>query len=93
MSQQSFTSSYHASWALVIGINAYQHAPPLAYACNDADAVAAILISELGFPASNVVVLNDSQATKNAILENYLAFIEKAAHPDDRVLFSSLVMA
>jgi hypothetical protein len=86
MIQQSYTSSYHASWALVIGINAYQHAQPLAYACNDADAVATALTIDLGFPAGNVLLLKDSQATKNAILEAYLGFINKAADPDDRVL-------
>src|SRR5512147_804353 len=38
---------YTNSWALVIGINAYQFASPLSYACNDADAVASVLSSKV----------------------------------------------
>jgi uncharacterized caspase-like protein len=77
---------YQNSWALVVGINAYKHLPPLSYAGNDADAIAAVLQNELGFPADHISVLKDHDATKQEILRAYLSFEKKASHPDDRVL-------
>ena len=77
---------YSNSWALVIGINAYDRVSPLAYACNDADAVTSLLTSELLFPASQVIVLKDAEATKIAILESYIGLREKACNSDDRVI-------
>jgi len=81
-----YQSSYINSWALVIGINAYQFASPLSYACNDADAIASILIDELEFPSHQVILLKDGDATKTAILDNYLSFSTKADNQDDRVI-------
>jgi hypothetical protein len=77
---------YQNSWALVIGINVYEHAAPLSYACNDADDVASVLINELSFPADHVIVLKDADATKQAILENYFSLSKKAGNDDDRAL-------
>ena len=76
---------YSNSWGLIVGINAYNHASPLSYACNDADDVASLLTGELSFPLSQVTVLKDADATKEAILENYIGLREKAVSPDDRV--------
>jgi uncharacterized caspase-like protein len=62
---------YAGSWALVIGINAYQKVTPrLNYAVADARAVAAALPA-LGFPRQNIRVLLDGEATK-ARLETVL---------------------
>src|SRR4051812_12499272 len=80
-----FESFYSNSWALVIGINSYKYVSPLSYACNDADSVAAILIDELGFPANQVIILKDADATKEAILDNFLDFSVNASDPNDRV--------
>lgn len=77
---------YQSSWALVIGINSYQHVSPLSYACNDADAVSSLLISEFEFPTENVFVLKDGKATKQAIMDRFLSFSDKANNPDDRLL-------
>jgi len=81
-----YTPRYRTSWALVIGINAYQHASPLSYACNDADAVADVLVNDLRFPQDQVILLKDQKATKEAILDAYLGFAKQASDPDDRVL-------
>lgn len=83
---KDYQAYYHSSWALVIGINAYQNVSPLSFACNDADAVAKILVSELDFPEKNVVVLKDNEATKQAIMDRFLSFSDKAVNPNDRVL-------
>ena len=87
MSQILYKPGYHASWALLIGINQYQSAPPLSYACNDAASLQAVLTSSLGFPVQNVGTLTDSQATKASIMDEFIGFHEKANHADDRVLF------
>ena len=84
-SNMKFHPFYNNSWALVIGINAYQYGSPLSYACNDSDAVASMLIIELGFPKDNLFILKDEAATKQAILDTYLGFHDKANNPDDRL--------
>ena len=64
---QSRDRLYASSWALVIGVNAYQHVSPrLNYAVADAQAVAAALPG-LGFPRQNIRVLLDGEATKASI--------------------------
>ncbi len=73
------------SWALVVGINAYQFCSPLSYACNDADAVASALVDQLGFESGKLFLLKDEQATKQAILDRYLDLSSLATDPDDRV--------
>ncbi len=60
------SSVYPSSWALVIGINAYQKAPRLNYSVADAKAVAAVLPG-LGFQKQNIFVLLDRDATKARI--------------------------
>lgn len=77
---------YQTSWALIVGINDYCCGQPLTYACNDADAVAKLLVCRFRFPEDQITVLKDNAATKQAILEAYLGFINKASDPNDRVL-------
>ena len=57
---------YSDSWALVIGINAYEKASRLNYAVADARAVAEQLV-RLGFPRQNIRVLLDGAATRAGI--------------------------
>ena len=74
-----------ASWALVVGINAYRHADRLNYAVADAQAVAAALPS-LGFP--HVRVLLDEEATRSAIERAiYVDFKEKMGRDDRLFVF------
>lgn len=76
---------YANSWALVIGINAYQKVTPrLNYAVADARAVAEVLPA-LGFPRQNIRVLLDSEATKATIQQVlYREFAGMGVH--DRLL-------
>ena len=45
---------YNDSWALVIGINKYQHVDQLSYAVNDAIAVKEMLVNKYGFKEANI---------------------------------------
>lgn len=78
-------TSYGESRALVIGVNAYLHTPPLSYACNDAIEVRDLLVNELGFPADNVICLLDEQATRANILRSYFRFTKDDIGLDDRI--------
>lgn len=79
------SGAYANSWALVIGINAYQKVTPrLNYAVPDARAVAAVLPA-LGFPSQNVRLLLDAEATK-AKIEDVLYRDFAAMGPQDRLL-------
>lgn len=78
-------TQYGKSRALVIGINSYQHASPLSYACNDAIEVRNLLINELGFPAEHVMCLLDDQATRDGILRSYFRFTKDDVGLDDRI--------
>ena len=73
------------SWAVVIGINVYQHPeiPALSYAVNDARSVAAAL-ERLGFPSARIFLLLDTQATRQGI-ENVLYERLRAAGTNDRL--------
>lgn len=82
----NYQAQYTNSWALVIGINAYQNTNPLSYACNDADSVASLIVDELGFPQANVTILKDGQATKDGIMNAYLGYRDLASNIDDRVI-------
>ena len=74
--------TYGASWALVVGINDYRHAPPLSYAAADARAVADAL-PRLGF--QQVRLLLDAQATKAAIERVIYDEFQRRMGPDDRL--------
>ena len=59
---------YADSWAVIIGINDYQHqrVPKLRYAVNDARAMERALLAQ-GFRRDRILTLIDRQATKAAI--------------------------
>ncbi|MBI3636417.1 MAG: caspase family protein [Candidatus Rokubacteria bacterium] len=79
------TAVYTNSWALVVGVNAYQKVSPrLNYAAADARAVAEALVAS-GFPAQNVRLLVDGDATK-ARIESALYQELSRVGPDDRLL-------
>jgi peptidoglycan/xylan/chitin deacetylase (PgdA/CDA1 family)/tetratricopeptide (TPR) repeat protein len=59
---------YRESWAVVIGINAYQKWPKLSYAVNDAEGVRDSLVRKYRFKPENVTVLLDAEATRERIL-------------------------
>lgn len=78
---------YSNSWAIVVGVNSYEFASPLGYACNDAEKFADVLKNRFGFPNENVVVLTDESATKERILSEFLAFADGKAEANDRLIF------
>ncbi|MCA9463998.1 MAG: caspase family protein [Nitrospira sp.] len=71
-------------WALIIGINQYQHVPHLETAVQDATAVRDVLIERYGFLHERVVELLDAQATRTEIL-NALYQLGRKAGSDDSV--------
>ena len=77
---------YSNSWALLIGINKYDHAPPLGYARNDADKVAETLRNKLAFPSENIELLQDADATRSNILAKFLEFASAKVQPNDRIV-------
>jgi len=79
-----YSDTYADSWAVIIGIDAYQKAPRLNYAVADAQSVAALLPS-LGFRPERILLLLDGAATRARI---ELAFYRdlKGMGPDDRLL-------
>ena len=84
--KERYQSNYRESWALVIGINEYKHINQLEYARQDAEAIAEILISKFQFSSDKVIKLTDEQATKEAILKNYLQFTKPHIDENDRIL-------
>ncbi len=67
-------TSYNDSHALIIGIDTYKKESPLDYAVSDATAVADALMSNFAFPDSNVRLLTNDSASRDAILEAFLDF-------------------
>jgi len=68
-------------WAVVVGINTYQSATPLKYCVNDANDMVAALTAG-GYPAANIKLLTDAQATKTAI-QSAIAWMATQADADD----------
>ena len=83
--ESGLRAQYGSSWAVVIGINAYQHLNPLTYAVNDAVAMRDLLVDTFGFPTQNVFLLKDKEATKEAIEAIFIDTLPGQTGPDDRV--------
>ena len=60
-------SLYNNSWAVIIGINKYEKTRKLNYAVQDANSIRSMLISEYLFPGSNIKMLTDDQASREAV--------------------------
>jgi formylglycine-generating enzyme required for sulfatase activity len=85
---QSVVPYYRTSHALLIGINQYQYQniEKLEFAVKDIQAVREVLVGLYGFPAANVSMLTDAQATKGAITDALAALTNiERVHPEDRV--------
>lgn len=82
-----FGAFYDNAWAVVIGINDYQHprVPKLNYAVNDARSVARVLTAE-GFRKDRITMLLDGQATKAAIERVLGDELRTKVRADGRVL-------
>jgi hypothetical protein len=83
----TYQPRYRSSHAIVIGINSYSHVAPLSYAKADAEAFAGVLTATCGFPAENVQLLLDNEASAAAIRRAFLGLGQCGTLPDDRVVF------
>jgi hypothetical protein len=80
-------TSYNDSHALVIGIDVYRKTSPLSYAVSDATAIAESLKSTFGFADTNIHLLTNESATREAILEAFLEFALDKTTSNDRLFF------
>ena len=78
---------YSDSWALIIGINNYQHATPLHYAQKDAIDIQQLLIEQYGFKESNVLMILDEDATKDNIIQGFNDILDKAKERDRVIIY------
>lgn len=77
---------YSASRALIIGIDEYQSAGPLACAVSDAKGFRDLLVSELGFAAEHVTSLFNGDATRAEIMSAYMSFAKQQIGVDERII-------
>ncbi len=71
-------TGYADSWAVVIGIDDYARWPKLQYAVRDARAIRDALIKRFGFAKERVIVLENAEATRPAILAAFNERLAKA---------------
>ena len=77
---------YDDSWALIVGINNYEHVRELNYAVEDALAMKNMLINDYGFARKNVRVLTNGEATGSNIKKELHSLV-KSVGENDRVVF------
>ena len=77
---------YDNSWALIVGINDYEHVRGLNYAVEDALAMKNMLINVYGFTRKNVRVLTNGEATGSNIKKELHSLV-KSVGENDRVVF------
>lgn len=78
-----YQPGYRKSWAVVIGINAYQKWPKLEYAVNDAKAIGELLKGKFGF--NEIIMLLDGEATQKNILRVLGDDLKDKTQAEDRV--------
>ena len=76
---------YDNSYALIIGIDKYQNVRSLDYAVKDAEDIQSMLVDKFHFLKDNIVLLENEEATKISILQEF-SNITKKAESNDRVL-------
>ena len=84
-SPQPGNDFYSESWALLIGINKYHNETHLNYAVADAERMHRLLTEKLDFPADNVFMLLDEEATLINIKKE-MNKLSEVANDSDRVL-------
>ncbi len=84
-SPQPENDFYSESWALLIGINKYHNETHLNYAVADAERMHRLLTEKLDFPADNVFMLLDEEATLINIKKE-MNKLSEVANDSDRVL-------
>ena len=74
-------------WALIIGIDKYQHAPKLESAVKDATGVRDVLVERYGFKRDHVMELLDQQATGSNIQDALYQLGQKAGQNDSVLIY------
>lgn len=88
---QKMISVYHVEtrkniWAVVIGIDAYQHIPPLKYAVNDAKAFYQYLVNKGQIPSENITLLLDQEASLSRLRSTLGTHLKNKAGKEDMVI-------
>ncbi len=73
-------------WAVVVGIDAYQNAPQLKYAVNDAKAFYRYLLEKDKIPPENVILLLDREANLKRLRSILGTYLKAKARKDDMVI-------
>jgi hypothetical protein len=73
-------------WAVVIGINNYQHIRQLKYAVNDAKLFYDYLVKYTHIPKANVTLLSNREATLTQIRSTLGTHLKSIANKDDMVI-------
>lgn len=81
-----YKTHYGVSRALVIGIDTYKTVSPLGYAVSDATAIKETLVAHLCFAESEVMLLTNAGATKEAIQRAFQRFSNPDVGLDDKVV-------
>jgi len=76
----------HDNYAVVIGVEKYQSLPAAPFARRDAETMRAHL-GALGYPAQNIALLTDAQATGNKMKSYLESWLPKNVKPNSKVLF------
>jgi hypothetical protein len=74
------------NYLFLIGIDKYQHWPPLKCAVKDIQDFADLLISRYQFEKANVIMLKDEDATENNIINMFIDLAEKKITSDDNLI-------
>lgn len=76
-------------YALLVGINRYEHEPSLAGAVNDVDDMREVLQDKFGFPGDHILTLKDAVATRAGILDAFERYLKQNTrqHPNAVVVF------
>ncbi|MEK7858924.1 MAG: caspase family protein [Elusimicrobiota bacterium] len=74
------------NYAVIVGVENYQNLPSAIFADRDAHAVKAHLRA-LGYPAQNIIMLTDAQATGTAIRSYVESWLPRNVKEDSKVFF------
>ena len=81
----TYEANYSNTWALIIGIDSYEHSGNLEFATNDANGLSEVLTKKFGFPKENISLLLNEKATAAAVRKTFLSYSKKVK-PNDRLL-------
>lgn len=84
---QALAAPTRRKLALLVGINQYPNAEPLAGCLTDVELQRELLIHRFGVHPQDIICLTDAQATRSAIVTAFTEHLLAQAQPDDLVVF------